>query len=241
MRKARFKRPDPPPQTGSRARERLLDKIRTALGGATVDELRSAVVKDRLRLHPANLVPARANLPGEQLIALFRQMLESQAATVIEVETPRDVPAAVADYLRRSNLPARVRMGQDALLRRMPWQQESAVECLDGAAEAGDAVGISHATAAAAETGTLFLASGKDNPVTLNFLPDTHIVVVEQSKIAGSYEAVWGRVRASVGNGPLPRTINLISGPSRTADIEQTIVMGAHGPRSLAVVIIRQK
>ena len=98
-------------------------------------------------------------------------------------------------------------------------------------------MGLSHAIAGAAETGTLFLISGPDNPSTLNFLPETHAVVVLAGDIVGSYEEGWTKLRALSGNGTMPRTVNLVSGPSRTADIEQTIVMGAHGPRNLIVVI----
>jgi L-lactate dehydrogenase complex protein LldG len=91
---------------------------------------------------------------------------------------------------------------------------------------------------AAAETGTLLLVSGADNPTTLNFLPEAHTVLIAASDIVGSYEEAFDRLRAIHGEGYLPRTVNLISGPSRTADIEQTIVRGAHGPSRLHVLIL---
>jgi L-lactate dehydrogenase complex protein LldG len=84
----------------------------------------------------------------------------------------------------------------------------------------------------------LFLLSGPDNPTTLNFLPEAHIVLIEAADIAGCYEEAFDRLRAIYGEGNLPRSVNLISGPSRTADIEQTIVRGAHGPRRLLVLIL---
>jgi len=89
-----------------------------------------------------------------------------------------------------------------------------------------------------AETGTLVMASGPDNPTTLNFLPDTHIVVVDAKDIAGDYETVWARVREKFGIEALPRAINLITGPSRSADIAQILILGAHGPRRLHVLIV---
>jgi L-lactate dehydrogenase complex protein LldG len=55
----------------------------------------------------------------------------------------------------------------------------------------------------------------------------------------GSYEEAFDRLRAIYGEGVLPRTVNLISGPSRTADIEQTIVRPAHGPKNMHVIIVR--
>ena len=91
---------------------------------------------------------------------------------------------------------------------------------------------------AVAESGTLVLTSGVDNPTTLNFLPETAIVVVDAADIAGDYETVWDRLRAETGEAPLPRTVNWVNGPSRSADIEQTLLLGAHGPRSLHVIVV---
>jgi L-lactate dehydrogenase complex protein LldG len=101
-----------------------------------------------------------------------------------------------------------------------------------------DPVGVSHAIAGIAETGTVVLASGRDNPTTLAFLPETHIVVVRAADITGDYESAWGTVRAAFGKGQMPRTINLITGPSRSADIEQTLLLGAHGPQRLHLVVV---
>jgi L-lactate dehydrogenase complex protein LldG len=97
---------------------------------------------------------------------------------------------------------------------------------------------VSHAFAGVAETGTLVMASGADNPTTLNFLPDTHIVVVDAKDVAGDYEMVWARVRETFGTDALPRAINLITGPSRSADIAQILILGAHGPRRLHVLVV---
>ncbi len=138
--------------------------------------------------------------------------------------------------LREHNLPSRVRVGEDPVFESLR-ADANLLEVLPGPAEGADAVGLSHAFAAAAETGTLFLSSGPENPSTLNFLPENHFVVILTNDIAGSYEECWSKLRVAYGNGRMPRTVNLISGPSRTADIEQTIVMGAHGPKTLVVFI----
>jgi len=97
---------------------------------------------------------------------------------------------------------------------------------------------LSKAFGAVAETGTLVLTSGADNPTTLNFLPENHIVVLDARDIAGDFEAVLRRLRAKFGPGVLPRVVNFITGPSRSADIEQTLILGAHGPRRLHVIVI---
>ncbi|MGC2780786.1 MAG: LUD domain-containing protein, partial [Bradyrhizobium sp.] len=79
---------------------------------------------------------------------------------------------------------------------------------------------------------------GPDNPTTLNFLPDNHIVVLDAATLAGDYESVLARLRDVFGTGRMPRTINMITGPSRSADIEQTLILGAHGPRRLHVIVV---
>ena len=89
-----------------------------------------------------------------------------------------------------------------------------------------------------AETGTLALLSGQDNPTTLNFLPDYHLVVIDKADIVGDYETVWTRLRDRYGEAVMPRIVNFITGPSRSGDIEQKLLFGAHGPRSLHVMVV---
>lgn len=225
-------------QAGSDARARILGRIRTALGVASEEAERREAVEFRLSQHPAGLVPERARGDGEALGELFVEKLRGQKATVERVANAGDVPESVARFLREANLPARIRMGSDELLTVAPWEKTPALERQSGPANGDDLVGLSRARVGAAETGTLFLTSGPENPTTLNFLPDTHIAVIRSEDVVGSYEDAWNRLRAKYGEGELPRTVNLISGPSRTADIEQTMVMGAHGPRRLHVIIV---
>jgi L-lactate dehydrogenase complex protein LldG len=77
-----------------------------------------------------------------------------------------------------------------------------------------------------------------DNPTTLNFLPEVHIVVVRGDDILGDYETAWDMIRVRYGRGTMPRAVNLVTGPSRSADIEQTLLLGAHGPRRLHIVLV---
>ncbi|GAB4226795.1 MAG: lactate utilization protein [Methyloligellaceae bacterium] len=219
-------------------RTAVLGAIRKALHVRGDEPKRVARVRERITRHERNLIPARAQKGAAERIALFTQMLEGQGSRVTRLKTLAALPEAIADYLREMNLPAEFRSGEDAYLASAPWEKAPSLTRKFGRAERDDAVGLSRAVAAAAETGTLFLASGPDNPTTLNFLPDTHIAVIRAGDILGSYEDAWDTLRALHGERTLPRTVNLISGASRTADIAQTIVMGAHGPRRLHVVII---
>lgn len=220
------------------ARARVLGRIRTALGVDGPDAERLARVEARLATPPRGPIPERARRPAPDRIALFAAMLEEQGAEVRRLAKAADIPAAIVDYLRAINLPARVRMGDDPVLAGLPWQSVSTLERLTGAAGPDDPAGLSRAAAAAAETGTLFLVSGPANPTTVNFVPDVHIAVIAAHDVLGSYEEAWDRVRSLAPSDRLPRSVNLISGPSRTADVEQTIIMGVHGPRRLHVLLI---
>lgn len=218
-------------------REAILGNIRRSLGVSAEDPRRNATVDDRLSRAPKGTIPARGQIGQDARVALFTEMAGRVVATVQPVADPAAIPAAVAAYLRDHNLPATLRMGDDPLLAGLPWSR-TPIEVKRGPSDGTDTVGLSHAFAGVAESGTLVLTSGKDNPTTLNFLPDTHIVAIKAEDIAGDYEAVWDRLRARYGRGQLPRTVNWITGPSRSADIEQTLIVGAHGPRRLHILIV---
>jgi L-lactate dehydrogenase complex protein LldG len=224
------------PDMPKNAREDVLARVRERLGVRGDEPGRRGLVQSRMRNPKPNLIPERAQKPRSELIKQFQSMLEKAGAKVSRVSAMKGLPEAIAAALRENNLPSRIRLGADPIfdgLRAEP----GLLELLSGPAQADDAVGLSHAIAGAAETGTLLLVSGRDNPSTLNFLPETHVIVILASDIAGSYEEGWAKLRSAYGGGIMPRTVNLISGPSRTADIEQTIVMGAHGPRNLLVLV----
>jgi L-lactate dehydrogenase complex protein LldG len=217
-----------------RDRDRILGKMRAALRPFGDEAARRAAAAARLRAHPRATLPA-SDLTPDSTIALFTEKLSYQGADISRAEDGAGAVAAIADYLRAQNLTGVLRMGEDAQLGRLPWAERPQIEIVKGPAHATDRVSLSHAFGGAAETGTLFLLSGAGNPTTLNFLPEVHMVVIEARRIFANYEPVWDLLRE---RGAMPRAVNLISGPSRTADIEQTIIKGAHGPRKLHVVIL---
>ncbi len=220
------------------ARDTMLASIRRSLGVSGQEEPRRKAVADRLAQHPQGVIPARGQLPAAERLALFRAMVEAAAGTVEEIPRVSDVPGALAGFLRAHNLPMAVRRGTDPRLAAMPWDKERTLTVTIGPSDGHDLAAISHAFGAAAESGTLMLTSGPDNPTTLNFLPDTHVVVVAAADVAGDYETVWQRLRARFPDSTMPRTVNLITGPSRSADIGQTLILGAHGPRRLHVMVV---
>jgi L-lactate dehydrogenase complex protein LldG len=219
-------------------RDAILGKVRSALKVTGAEAGRGEAVRARLVIAPKGVIPARGQLPATERVDLFCKMAAKLSASVERVKGSDAVPASVAAYLREHNLPAALRLGADPRLTAMPWSQQRALELKSGASDGNDEVGLSHASVAVAETGTLVMTSGGDNPTTINFLPEHHIVVVDSADIEGDLEAALERVRSRVGKGNLPRTVNLISGPSRSGDIEQKIILGAHGPRALHLIVV---
>ena len=227
----------------SAARDDILGRVRDALKRGPLDPEQAQELDRRLAEHRRNLVPQRAAaLDHAGRVALFAAMAEEVQATVARVAAPDAVPEEVARYLASENLPAELVMAPDPALDTLPWETRPLLRIRRGRAEAGDNVSLTPCLAAIAETGTLMLVSGADTPTTLNFLPDTHIVVVRGEQVVASYEDGWDLIRARAGssNQPqaMPRTINFITGPSRTGDIEQRIQLGAHGPRRLHIIVI---
>ncbi len=220
------------------ARDDIFNNIRRSLGVKGNETIRRQIVAERLERAPRGVVPARGQVSGEERLALFKAQAEAAFTTVTEVASAAEVPQSIATFLRNHNLPATLRMGDDPRLKAMPWA-DTALEIAHGPSAGGDLNAVSHAFGAVAETGTLAMVSGHENPSTLNFLPDNHIIVVSAKDIAGDYESVWNRVRHAFGKSTMPRTVNLITGPSRSGDIEQTLLLGAHGPRRLHVVVVR--
>ena len=227
------------------AREQMLGRIRANLGTdkrakseqAVADWISKPGAKPEI-----NPVPARGQVTGEDLVTLFRDMVLTAAATIDEVKSPDDVPAAVSAWLADHNLPAEAVMSPDPRLDDIPWDENSLLTLRRDRAGITDAVGITSVHSAVAETGTLMLTSGAETPTTLNFMPDNHVAIVRKSEIVGTYEEGWAKLRERQpreGDGNfMPRTVNLVTGPSRSGDIDKTLFMGAHGPRRLHIVVV---
>jgi L-lactate dehydrogenase complex protein LldG len=219
-------------------RQAVLGRIRRSFGVTGDEAQRNAAVEARIEARAPGVVPARGQLAKPEQVALFAQMITAADATLTRVAAPDAVPEAITAYLRDHNLPQRLRHGEDARLAHLPWEGQPQLEIDHGRAEDATEVSLSHGFAGVAETGTLVLLSGPDNPTSLNFLPENHIVVLDAADIVGDLESVWQALRARFGEGRMPRTVNLVTGPSRSGDIEQTILLGAHGPRRLHVVLV---
>ena len=215
----------------SDARAQILENIRHSLRRA--DALEQSVqraLEKRLATPEVHVQPRVEGALADRFVV----KLEGVAGTTTRVSTLADVPQALIDYLTAQSLSPTVVMATQAPLSEISWPHSITIEHRPARRE--DRISVTGAFAGIAETGTLVLLSGAESPTTLNFLPDVHIVVLRREQIVRHIEDVWARLRAQ--GKTMPRTVNMITGPSRTADIEQTIVLGAHGPRSLHVIIV---
>jgi L-lactate dehydrogenase complex protein LldG len=224
-------------------REQILGSIRKSLKRGPVTESRASELRARLDAPARNVIPGRAaDLEPAARVELFIRMAEGVQASVVRVKSAAEVPGAVADYLAEKNLPSKLVMTPDPRFEGIPWADRPLLEIRRGRAEDGDVTGITACVAGVAETGTLMLTSGPESPTRNNFLPDHHLVIMRRDQVIATYEDAFDRLRAlskEAGGGKLPpRTVNFITGPSRTADIEQKIELGAHGPRRLHIILI---
>ena len=209
-------------------REQVLRRIGKALGreaGVLSTNEAPQVVRDRLASPPSHTLPAI----GENTLDILIEKMESVLMSVVRLQTRDDVVKAVDWYCESNSLDGAVTVAP--ALADLPWSDNIST----GAASGEEAISVTPCLAAVAETGSVVMASSGDTPATLNFLPETHILVLHENQVVRHVDEVFSKLRAL---DTLPRALNFVTGPSRTADIEQTIEIGAHGPRRMHVLLI---
>ncbi len=213
-----------------RAKEKILARVRTAQGR---DGAATQAEHDAVQAHIAKkTIGPRPAMSGD-MVERFRRLAQEMICTVAEVSTENDVPAACKDYLNKNNLPTQGVCWPT--LKHLDWQNAGLT--IQARRPTGDdMVGVSGAFAAIAETGTLVLVSGADSTASVSLVPETHIAILHKNRIVPYMEDAWALLRKE--HGQLPRAVNFVSGPSRTADIEQTIVLGAHGPYRVHILLV---
>jgi len=210
------------------ARDDILGRVRQGVGKGDFAQRKAAAEA---------LLAARARGPqpvlSGDLVERFQGKAESLSSTLESVSDRQAVPAAVARYLAAQRLAMEIVTTPDVA--DLDWAGHG----MRGAARAAvdaDQVGVTGCFCAVAETGTLMLLSAPDSPATVSLLPETHIALVDTSRIVATMEDAFALLRAE--RGEVPRAVNFVSGPSRTGDIEQTIVLGAHGPCRVHLILI---
>lgn len=215
------------------ARDQILARIRSAAGK------RGATSQSDLDTATAYIAQHAqyARLPSDwpDLAARFKEQCERLASTVDDVPTMNNVPASVRRYLIALNLPLAGVCWMD--LAALDWQA-SGIKMEARPANGSDLLGVTTCLCAIAETGTVLLTTSPGTPNTTSLLPDTHICVVKTARILPGMEDAWQLLRAELHRPP--RGVSFISGPSRTGDIEQTIVLGAHGPYRVHIILVRE-
>ncbi|MBI4189148.1 MAG: lactate utilization protein C [Betaproteobacteria bacterium] len=211
-------------------RDNILSRIRAAQGrtGAPTAQERAAV-EAHIKAHPSGPRPQSDWEP----VARFCECAVTLATTVDRVGTLDHVPLAVARYLHEYSLPRSAACWPEFI--GLEWHA-AGINVEARAAQGSDLVGITGCFCAIAETGTLMLLSGPSTPAATSLLPETHVAVVRTSRIVRGMEDAWNLLRGE--HTAMPRAVNFVSGPSRTADIEQTLVLGAHGPYRVHIVLL---
>ncbi|CDW92432.1 MULTISPECIES: lactate utilization protein C [unclassified Thiomonas] len=211
------------------ARAAILAQIRARQGRpAALHDIEAADAEVDIGRHVRGPQPTIADR-----IAGFTTQALALQTSVARVTSAQDVPPAVAAYLREQA------MGMQGVawetLADLPWV-DAGVTLEFRPPRDEDKLGITGCFCAVAETGSLVLASSPATPSSTHLLPQTHIAIVPASRIVAALEDAYALLRAELGE--LPRALSTVSGPSRTGDIEQTIVLGAHGPYRVHVVIV---
>jgi L-lactate dehydrogenase complex protein LldG len=231
------------------SRDTVLGRVRQALGKTGADPAAMADAQAYLDAHARGPAPA---FDADRILRFIRRAGDMES-TVARVNRRDQIPAAVAAYLDGLKLAqALVAQPSSQLSSQLISQTSRRGVCwpefadLDWA-RAGlsvearptvgdDRLGITGVFCAIAETGTLVVLSGADTPTATTLLPDTHVAIVSANRIVDTMEDAFALVRKE--RGSVPRAINMISGPSRTGDIEQTIVLGAHGPFRVHILVV---
>jgi L-lactate dehydrogenase complex protein LldG len=218
-------------------REAVLAKVRAALGKSGDRSQAAAVAGAYIAAHAQGPRPA---MPAD-LVERFLRRATDMESTVERIATAAQLPKAVARYVDALDLDPS--LADQKSRQGVCWPEFAGLDW----AEAGlsvearpthgkDRLGITGTFCAVAETGTLVITSGASTPTASMLLPDTHVAVLRPERIVACMEEAFALIRAE--HGALPRAVNFVSGPSRTGDIEQTIVVGAHGPFRVHIVVV---
>lgn len=218
-------------ESNTNAREEILGNIRSSLGrGQTLESTIQEGLRFRINDHGVHVQPKLGKNPS----AVFVKKLKAAEASVTEVRSMSSVGGAISKFLKDNCPDQFIVTSADPLVSQIKWPKS--ITAVKRVAQPEDHTSVTAAQIGVAETGTLVLVSGIRTPTTLNFLPENHIVILQKSQIVRYFEEAWRLLREQYPQ--WPRTVNLISGPSKTADVEQTIQLGVHGPRQLLVVLV---
>lgn len=208
-------------------RAKILDHIRTALA-----ESGDPIESDLPDITRSDL--------GDDHETVVRRFVEEVEAVSGVVHRVADIDAAARelDILLGAQGVSKLAVSRDELARAVSSRVLRDHEVVDPESErsqiASSQMGLSGAALAIAEHGTLVLIAEDDRGRLTSLLPPHHVAILPESRIVGTL----AQALATLGEETLPATITFVSGPSRTADIEQILVIGIHGPTRLDILLI---
>lgn len=222
-------------------RHAMLGRLRAQLGRTVGQAPDPHPVKKHIK-------PKQARVGGAARVATFLKRAQAVDATTVRVTDGTAAVAEIARYVAAGGETETVTCATSPLIQNLPWQTTNGLKMETGPldrARADRAISVTGAVCGITETGAIMTASGPDHPVTLNFLPVAHIVVLTADQVVSSYEQAWEaydtfKGEAAKGEIAWPRAVHWITGPSRSADIALKPELGAHGPLRLHVIVIDQ-
>jgi L-lactate dehydrogenase complex protein LldG len=206
--------------------------LKINLSDSHSDKKRRALVLNRIQSESKHIIPKRSITEPDELVRRFVSRAMIAGTEIIECQTLQNVTREITNWLAKNKI-HQLRCATSQLIDDLAWPNNN-ISLVTGTASVDDKASLTGAFSGIAETGTLMLFSAEETPTLQLFLPDFHLVVLKSSQIVGPYEHAWKRLQQKFPQG-LPRNVNLITGPSRSADIEQTLLMGAHGPKKLVI------
>ncbi|HEY2818337.1 MAG TPA: LUD domain-containing protein [Casimicrobiaceae bacterium] len=216
------------------ARDAVLARVRKALAKEGPDSQGKADAASYIAAHQQGPRPA---MPAD-LRARFMTRATDMSSTADSVVALADVPHAISRYLDTPSTADGERLRSGVCwpeFANLDWS--GAGLSIEARPTVGfDRLAITGCFCAIAETGTILITSSAATPTASALLPDTHIAIVQAGRIVSGMEEAFAMVRGELG--AMPRALNFISGPSRTGDIEQTIVLGAHGPFRVHLLVV---
>ncbi len=219
-------------------REEIFSRLRRSLNGRRADNRSHQELSGRLDAPPRNLMPRYTRVDDADAIELFTAMASLSAATLTRVGNWQLVPKEIAAYCRIQRISPEAVVSQEDELKNLPWRDALSMTRFEPPGR-NDGVGVSLAYAGIAETGTVVHLSGPDHPISLNLLPENHIAVLPSSRVVACYEDLWEKMGDEFGPGHMPRTVLWVTGPSRTADVGQQMLLGAHGPVREHIIVVK--
>ncbi|HCH31793.1 MAG TPA: hypothetical protein DE045_02485 [Oceanospirillaceae bacterium] len=218
----------------STARQQILGRIRSGLKRGPLNAQQQTHLSQELTSRTRTTQPARAKITGQAALDDFKSMALEVATEIVDLSNLEQLPKVMSQLMQDSNLTLQpLVLANEPDLVALNWAA-AGIDTEIRVSTKGDSVSLTNSLCGVAETGTLVLRSSPHSPTTLNLFPDIHCAVLHKDSIVAGYEDAWDWVR----DGGIPRTVNFVTGPSRSADLEQTLRMGAHGPKRLVIFLV---